>query len=94
MALNEKWIPVFENEELAKKIVPMQPEEAQKALAENGFDFTIDEIIEAGNELYAMREQQMSGELDEDDLENVSGGISIVAVGIICKCVGAALSRW
>ena len=33
MALNEKWIPVFENEELAMKVIPLQPEEAQKVLA-------------------------------------------------------------
>ncbi len=92
--LNEKWNAVFENEELAMKVVPMQPEEAQKVLAENGFDFTIDEILEAGKELYKIREQQASDELNEDDLEDVAGGINIAVVKTICKCAGAALSAW
>ena len=76
MALNEKWFPVFQNEELARKVLPLSPEEAQKVLAENGFDFTIDEILDAGNELSKMQERLTSGELDEDDLEDVSGGAS------------------
>ncbi len=94
MALSAKWTPVFENEELAKKIVPMQPEEAQKVLAENGFEFTLDEILEAGKELYAIRNQQLSGEIDEEDLENVSGGVSIFVIGIVVQCAAKALSRW
>ena len=92
--LNEKWNPVFENEELAMKIIPLQPEEAQKVLAENGFDFTVDEILDAGKELYAIREQQTEGELSENDLEEVAGGINILVVKTICRCAGAAMIHW
>ena len=95
MNLNAKWIPVFENEELIMKVVPMQPEEAQKVLAENGFEFTIDEILEAGKELYALRESlNNGGELSEDDLEAVAGGGWLKVVEIACKAAGAALSAW
>lgn len=91
MTLNAKWIPVFENLELAKKIVPMQPEEAQKVLAENGFDFTIDEILEAGKVLYEMQNAP-EGELSENDLDAVAGGVGWLEV--VCKAAGAALSAW
>lgn len=91
MTLNEKWIPVFENLELAQKIVPMQPEDAQKVLAENGFDFTIDEILEAGKVLYAMQNAP-EGELSENDLDAVAGGVGWLEV--VCKAAGAALSAW
>ena len=95
MALSEKWAPVFENEELAAKVIPMQPEEAQKVLAENGFNFTMDEILEAGNELYAMRERlNNDGELNEDDLEDVAGGVNWGTVEKVVKFVGSALSKW
>ena len=72
--LNEKWIPVFENEALAIKVVQMQPEEVQKVLAENGYDFTMDEILEAGKELYKIQAQESSDELSEDELGDVAGG--------------------
>lgn len=91
MTLNAKWIPVFENLELAKKILPMQPEEAQKVLAENGFDFTIDEILEAGKVLYEMQNSP-EGELSENDLEAVAGGVGWLEIA--CKAAGAALSAW
>ena len=92
--LNEKWVPVFENEELALKVVQMQPEEAQKVLAENGFEFTMEEILEAGKELYAMRDNQKADELNEEDLEQVAGGLKMGTVKTITKCVGYALYTW
>lgn len=80
MAISEKWAPVFENEELLEKVLPMKPEDAQKVLTENGYDFTLDEILEVGKELYMLTEQMTgendnSDELEEDDLENIAGGI-------------------
>ena len=74
----------------------MQPEEAQKVLAENGYDFTLDEILEAGKELYAIRQRMDSGELNDDDLENVAGGVRINwgTVEKVCKTVGKILSAW
>ena len=91
MALNEKWIPVFENEELAMKVVPLQPEEAQKVLAENGYEFTLDEIVAAGKELYQMRERMnTSGELTEDDLSDVAGG----TIWIGWAALRAAMQKW
>ena len=95
MALNEKWIPVFENEELAMKVIPLQPEEAQKVLAENGYEFTLDEIIAAGEELYQMRERMnTSGELTEDDLSDVAGGGWLAGVKFACQAAGRAMQIW
>lgn len=95
MALDPKWQPVFDNEDLAMKIIPMEPEEAQKVLAENGFDFTLEEILEAGTELYKMRESMNNGgELSEDDLDDVAGGCIIRSPGTILRAVQNALWRW
>lgn len=95
MALNEKWIPVFENEELAMKVIPLQPEEAQKVLAENGYEFTLDEIVAAGEELYQMRERMnTSGELTEDDLSDVAGGSWISVTKKVCQAAGRAMQIW
>ena len=88
MALNEKWIPVFENEELAMKVIPLQPEEAQKVLAENGYEFTLDEILAAGKELYQMRERMSTdGELTEDELSDVAGGGWVKVIKITFKVI-------
>lgn len=75
--MSEKWKAVFANEELTKKIVALSPEEAQKVLAENGYEFSMDEIMEQGkaiNELLAKVRAGQTGELSEDDLDDVSGG--------------------
>lgn len=75
--MSEKWNAVFANEELTKKIVVLSPEDAQKVLAENGYEFSMDEIMEAGktiNEMLAKIRAGQTGELSEDDLEDVSGG--------------------
>ena len=94
MALNEKWIPVFENEELAMKVIPLQPEEAQKVLAENGYEFTLDEIVAAGEELYQMRERMSTGaELNEDDLSDVAGGLRLLSPSFSPNLI-RALQRW
>jgi hypothetical protein len=94
--MNEKWLPVLENEELMMKVVPMAPEEAQKELAANGYNFTMDEIIEMGKDLYALRSKANSdGELSEGDLEDVAGG---VAWGPVIKftfqAAAGAMSVW
>ncbi len=98
MAISEKWAPVFENEELIQKVLPMEPEDAQKVLAENGFDFPLEEILEVGRELYAMKQKAEAngGELDEDDLEDVAGGVNFKIIGGPIRPFNPIklLSRW
>ncbi len=94
--MNKKWLKVLENEELMMKVVPMLPEEAQKVLAENGYDFTLDEILEMGKELYKIRNSTNSnGELSEDDLENVAGGFAwLPVIKFTVKAAAGAASVW
>jgi len=94
MALSEKWKPVFENAELLDKVAPMKPEDAQKCLAENGYEFTMDEILEAGKEMYALKEKMTSSELSEDDLEDVAGGFSWGWLKPAVKTVAKFASYW
>lgn len=91
--MTEKWNEVFRNEELAKKVVALSPEEAQKILSENGFDFTLDEILEAGKEINELLAKYKNGEISEEDLAEVSGGghggyflVGIVAGVVIASC--------
>ena len=75
--MSEKWNTVFADENLAKKIIVLSPEDAQKVLAENGYEFSMDEIMKAGkaiNEMMVKIKAGQTGELSEDDLEDVSGG--------------------
>lgn len=91
-----KWDAVFEDVEFAKQIIALSPEDAQKALAERGFDFSMQEIMEAGKEISELMRKTNFGELDEEALSDVSGGAvgwnfktgfvvgAVVAAGIIC----------
>lgn len=93
--MNEKWDAVFSDVEFAKSIISMEPEDALKALKEKGYDFCMEEVLEAGKEISQMM-SQMNEELDEGALENVAGGAigwnfktgfvvgAVVAGGIIC----------
>lgn len=95
--MSEKWNEVFANEELTKKIVVLSPEDAQKVLAENGYEFSMDEMMEAAkaiNEVLAKVKAGETGELSEDDLDDVTGGghggmlLAGIAVGLIIASCG------
>jgi len=48
--------------------------EVQDYLKENGLDFSLDEITELKEALIKAAAKQQSGELSDEDLENVAGG--------------------
>ena len=88
------WDEIFENEELVKKIVTLQPEEAQKVLAENGYEFSVEEVVEKGNELNEFIKKINSGEITEDALDNVSGGCKWCFAAGVAVGVAAYLLPW
>ena len=58
-----------------EKLFAMSPEEAVEALNANGNDFTLEEIVEAGEGLKTVSQvTSANGEIDIDVLEKVSGG--------------------
>lgn len=68
----QKLESLLKDEETVNAIFTDSVEETQKNLAENGLDFTIDELMELAESF-----MPDEGELDLDALEGVAGGISI-----------------
>lgn len=90
-----------DDKERAIKLVAMAPEEAVAQINAAGYDFTVAEIEEFGKNLKKFAGQQ--GELNEEDLNDVSGGIviSATAAGVYLNCVvlgiglgAAAANNW
>ncbi len=86
----------------AEELLAKEPEEALKAINDSGYDFNIDELNEYCSEF---KEIVAKGELDETQLEDVSGGavITITAATIwgLAACFGggaaigiAAGAKW
>ena len=66
--------------ERAKGRIELSPEEAAAKINADGFDFTAEEIKEFGDELQKVAAvQSEGGELSEDALSEVAGGIVISA---------------
>lgn len=84
---NEKLQSLLKDEAFVERILRMTPEEVQKVLEEEGVHFTVEEIIQAGEMIKAIAEND--GELSEEALENVAGGgklgkkIGSFVVGIV-----------
>ena len=79
----EKLQALMNDAEFVKKISAMEdPEEVQKAFADNGVDFTLDEI----GQIAEMAADNEGEELSEGQMDAVAGGvltaIAIVASGI------------
>ena len=68
----EKLAELLSDEKEAAEIISESVEETQKNLAARGLEFTIAELKEFGKAVTAANAQ---GELDEDALEGVSGGV-------------------
>ena len=86
--MNEQQIKeIFSDESFVNSILEMEtPQDVQKALSEKGLDLSLEEINTIQNTLI---NNDNEGELSEDDLENVAGGVAITTV--ICGLIiGAA----
>ncbi len=86
-----------EDIERTKKLFEMEAADAVKVINESGYDFTADELLEYGKAIQAVASK---GELNEGDLENVSGGVISVSIGIMIACgaggavAGFLASKW
>ncbi len=73
--------------ERAKSLIELTPEEAAKKINADGFDFTVEEIMEFGEQLQKFAASQTEdGELSEDALSEVSGGI-VISAGVLAAGV-------
>ena len=80
---------VLADEAFVKELVEMEnPEDVRDALNAKGAEVTTEEVQQIAKSL----SQQAEGELDEDALEDVAGGIAVTAV-ITAGVIGYNLVR-
>lgn len=72
--------------ERAKELLSMSPETAVVKINASGYDFSLEEIVEFGSQLQAAAEQD--GELTEESLCDVAGGLVVAGVAISCIALG------
>ncbi|MFV0413787.1 MAG: Nif11-like leader peptide family RiPP precursor [Oscillospiraceae bacterium] len=92
-------LKAVEDQAFLEKLVALDsPEEVQAAFKQDkGIDITIDDIVT----IQKVVESKMEGELNEDDLENVAGGIAVsagIAIGTAVVAgvikLGDAVNNW
>lgn len=79
------------DKERAAALLALSPEEAVAKMNADGNDFTVEEIAEFGKQLKAAAAAAQEGELDEDALNGVSGGVVVEGVAIACISLGYAI---
>lgn len=67
-----------DNTDRAKAMLELTPEAAAEKINADGFDFTVEEIVEFGAQVRAAASQE--GELGEDSLDEVAGGVGPLAI--------------
>lgn len=96
-ALEMKIGEAFADQSFIKRLsVAQTPEEAQALLSEKGIELSLDDVRRLPDELERMRGN--GDELDEDELEDVAGGMTYPAIGIVIseaviRAVGANFKR-
>ena len=96
----EKIKEVFSDEAFVKNLFELESAgEVQAALKEKGIEFSEEEIISIRDFLLKVEESDITkeqlekwtvqledGELSEEELENVAGGIALETVGFVVGC--------
>ena len=72
----------------AKTLLALTPEEAVTTINAEGFDFAVEEIEEFGKILQTAAANSENGELSEEELGDVAGGIGVVAGALIALGAG------
>lgn len=75
----------------AKTLLTMSPENAVTKINAEGYDFTTEELISFGEEFRKAVAKNAEGEVSEEDLEDVAGGIGIIAGSLIALGAGIAV---
>ena len=93
----EKLTALFQDESFKKEAEPCDTMEAfQELFNSKGLEMTKDEVVEVISQIAEKKQQLDNGEITENDLENVAGGLVIsttvfcIGVGIACIGSGAA----
>ncbi len=90
---SEKLQEVFSDKEYVKSIVQMSAEDAAKSLNEKGVEVTANDLMKVRDFLVAHQNELQNGELSEESLAEVAGGISTGAlIGIFMGVLVVASS--
>jgi hypothetical protein len=88
---------IADHKDSAQALLEMAPEQAVEKINADGFDFSVDELKEFGEELKKAADAQQAGELSEKSLEEVSGGIGFVAgcaIALGCGILVGGMDRF
>lgn len=82
----------FKDEETAKKLLVMEPADVVAYLKGEGYDFTVEEVIEIGEDIKSL---QAKGELSADELDGVAGGKGEFIAGVLVgMLIGVSMGGW
>lgn len=91
MDKNEKLKELFLSESFKKESESVKTaEELQNLFQKYGLDLTLDEVVELCGQIARQMEVGDKGEISEDALDNVTGGIAWALIGLGVMCIGAA----
>lgn len=91
----QKMMELLKDEETAKKVFTDSVEETQKNLEVHGLYFSVDELVD-----FAAKGQELSegGELSEEALDDVSGGIAALCAAALIffgvSCAASVAKTW
>ena len=93
----------FSDKVYVESIIKMSAEDAAKSLCEKGVEVTAEDLMKVRDFIIAHKEQLQNGELDEDALAGVAGGMTqdeaglatiLVGVGGTFLCIAALAFAW
>ena len=89
---------IVEDQERAKKLFGMEPEEAAKEFVAAGYDISAEDLVEFGEKMVKCGNND---DLSDDELEDVAGGLGLIAtyaiaygIAIGCGYLVGRLSKW
>ena len=78
----QKLPEIFSEKAYVESIAKMSAGDAAKSLREKGVDITAEQLMEVHDFIMAHKEQLQNGELSEESLAEVAGGMSDAAAAV------------
>lgn len=90
MDKNEKLKELFLSESFKKEAESLKTaEELQELFHKNGLEMTIEEVVDLCGKIAHQMEAGNDGEISEEALDDVTGGVAWALVGLGVLCIGA-----
>ena len=87
---------VFSDKAYVESIAKLSAEDAARSLCEKGVEVTADDLVKVRDFVMAHKDELQNGELSEEALANVAGGmtdatLACVSVGVVVNVLGVLL---